>query len=80
MPPIVKLAAVALKKISTSRIFKRKKEMFGLFKKKSPVEKLQEKHKKILEQAFQLSKSERSASDKLYAEAAEIEKEISRHS
>ncbi|EAQ40380.1 Lacal_2735 family protein [Dokdonia sp. MED134] len=54
--------------------------MFGLFKKKSPVEKLQEKHKKILEQAFQLSKSDRSASDKLYAEAAEIEKEISRHS
>ena len=46
----------------------------------SPLEKLQEKHKKILEQAFQLSKSDRSASDKLYAEAAEIEKEISRHS
>lgn len=79
MPSIVKRTYIALKKTATSRIFKIKK-MFGLFKKKSPVEKLQEKHKKILEQAFQLSKSDRSASDKLYAEAAEIEKEISRHS
>ena len=50
--------------------------MFGLFKKKSPVEKLQEEHKKVLEDAFKLSKSNRSESDKLYARAAEIEKEI----
>lgn len=50
--------------------------MFGLFKKKSPVEKLQEQHKKVLEDAFKLSKSNRSESDKLYAKAAEIEKEI----
>jgi len=54
--------------------------MFGLFKKKSEVEKLQEKHKKILERAFQLSKSDRSASDSLYAEAAEIEQQIAQHS
>ena len=54
--------------------------MFGLFKKKSEVEKLQEKHKNILEKAFQLSKSDRSASDSLYAEAAEIEKQIAQHS
>lgn len=50
--------------------------MFGLFKKKSPIEKLQEQHKKVLEDAFKLSKSNRSESDKLYAKAAEIEKEI----
>lgn len=50
--------------------------MFGLFKKKSPEEKLQEEHKKVLEDAFKLSKSNRSESDKLYARAAEIEKEI----
>lgn len=50
--------------------------MFGLFKKKSELEKLQEEHKKVLEKAFQLSKSDRSGSDSLYAEAAEIEKKI----
>ncbi|WP_299769286.1 Lacal_2735 family protein [uncultured Dokdonia sp.] len=50
--------------------------MFGLFGKKSPLEKLQKQHKKILEDAFKLSKSNRSESDALYAKAAEIEKEI----
>ena len=54
--------------------------MFNLFKKKSPLQKLQEEHKKVLEKAYQLSKSDRSASDKLYAEASEIEKEISKYS
>lgn len=53
-----------------------KKIMFGLFKKKSPLVKLQEAHKKVLEDAFKLSKSNRSESDKLYAQAAAIEKEI----
>lgn len=51
--------------------------MFGLFKKKSELDKLQEKHKDILEKAFKLSKTDRSASDALYAEAHEIEKKIS---
>lgn len=50
--------------------------MFGLFKKKSELEKLQEAHKTALEKAFKLSKSDRSASDALYAEANEIEKKI----
>lgn len=50
--------------------------MFGLFKKKSPLEKLQEDHKKVLEDAFTLSKSNRSESDKLYAKAADLEKKI----
>ncbi len=54
--------------------------MFGLFKKKSEVEKLQEKHKVVLEKAYKLSKTDRSASDTLYAQAAEIEKEIAKHS
>ena len=54
--------------------------MFGLFKKKSELEKLQEKHKKVLEKAFQLSKSDRSASDALYVEAAKIEKEVANYS
>lgn len=50
--------------------------MFGVFKKKSALEKLQIEHKKVLEQAFKLSKTDRSASDALYAKANDIEKEI----
>ncbi len=46
--------------------------MFGLFKKKSEKEKLQEKYKSLLEEAFILSKTNRSASDVKTAEAAEI--------
>jgi hypothetical protein len=50
--------------------------MFGLFKKKSEVEKLQEKHDKLLEEAFKLSKTNRKASDAKTAEANEIAKKI----
>ncbi len=50
--------------------------MFGLFKKKSPKEILEAKHKKALEEAFKLSKSNRRASDEKYAEADRILKEI----
>jgi len=50
--------------------------MFGLFGKKSPLEKLEKEHKKVLEEAFTLSKSNRSESDKLYAKAADLEKQI----
>jgi len=50
--------------------------MFGLFGKKSPLEKLEKQHKKVLEDAFKLSKTNRSESHALYAKAAEIEKEI----
>ncbi len=46
--------------------------MFGLFKKKSPVEKLEAKHKKLLEEAFVLAKTNRSASDAKQVEANEI--------
>lgn len=50
--------------------------MFGLFKKKSEVEKLQEKYQKLMKEAFDLSKSNRSASDTKYAEADEVQKKI----
>lgn len=46
--------------------------MFGLFKKKSKKEKLQEKYKKLLEEAFQLSKVDRKASDIKTAEANDL--------
>ncbi|UJH67096.1 Lacal_2735 family protein [Allomuricauda sp. SCSIO 65647] len=50
--------------------------MFKLFKKKSEVEKLQEKYKKLMKEAFELSKINRSDSDRIYAEADEIQKKI----
>jgi len=50
--------------------------MFGLFKKKSKVEKLQEEYQKLKEKAFSLSKTDRTASDKMTAKAEEILKEI----
>lgn len=50
--------------------------MFGLFKKKSPVEKLQAKYQDLLEQAYHLSRTDRAASDAKHAEAEEILKKI----
>ncbi|WP_297338286.1 Lacal_2735 family protein [Algoriphagus sp.] len=50
--------------------------MFGLFKKKSEKEKLQEKYSKMLSEAHKLSHSNRTAADKLMAEAEEIAKKI----
>lgn len=50
--------------------------MFGLFKKKTPLEKLEAKYKSLLEEAFALSKTNRSASDAKQAEADKILKEI----
>ncbi|WP_291721406.1 Lacal_2735 family protein [Bernardetia sp.] len=54
--------------------------MFGLFKKKDPIQdkidKLTAKYKKITEEAFNLSRSDRKASDLKTAEAEEILKEI----
>lgn len=52
--------------------------MFGLFGKSSPTEKLEKKHKKLLEEAYRLSHSNRTAADKLTAEAEEVAKEIDR--
>lgn len=50
--------------------------MFGIFKKKSEIEKLQETYSKMLSDAHKLSHSNRTASDKLLADAEEIAKKI----
>jgi hypothetical protein len=50
--------------------------MFGIFKKKSVAEKLQEKYKKVMEEAFKLQSINRSDSDQKYLEADAILKEI----
>ncbi|GGX24370.1 Lacal_2735 family protein [Aquimarina muelleri] len=50
--------------------------MFGLFKKKSKEEALQEKYQKLMEQWHKLSSVNRSESDKIYAEAETVLKSI----
>ncbi|GAA4826510.1 Lacal_2735 family protein [Algivirga pacifica] len=50
--------------------------MFGLFKKKDPKEQLQKKYEKLLKESHTLSTSNRIESDKKYAEAMEVLKEI----
>ena len=50
--------------------------MFSFFKKKPPIEILNEKYKKLQKEAYQLSTSNRMQSDLKYAEAQEILKEI----
>lgn len=50
--------------------------MFGLFKKKLPVEKLQEQYKKLMKECHTLSASNRSASDAKFAEAEAIQDKI----
>ena len=46
--------------------------MFGLFKKKSEKEKLEEKYQKLLKEAFDLSKTNRILSDKKQEEAQAV--------
>jgi hypothetical protein len=50
--------------------------MFGMFKKKSEAEKLQEKYKKVMAEGFKLQSINRSDSDQKYVEADAILKEI----
>lgn len=50
--------------------------MFGLFKKKSKKEILNKQYKKLLEESYQLSHTDRKASDLKRAEAEEILKEM----
>lgn len=50
--------------------------MFGLFKKKTEVEKLQEKYKKLMEDAYKLQSINRSDSDQKYVEADNLLKKI----
>ena len=49
--------------------------MFGLFN-KNPKAKLEKKYKALMEESFNLSKTNRTASDAKRAEAEEILKEI----
>jgi hypothetical protein len=50
--------------------------MFGLFKKKSEKEKLEEAYKNLLSDAHQLSHTNRKAADAKLAEAEDIVKKI----
>jgi uncharacterized protein Yka (UPF0111/DUF47 family) len=50
--------------------------MLKLFKRKSEKEKLQEKYRKLMEEAYKLSHSNRKAADEKTAEAEEILKKI----
>lgn len=50
--------------------------MFGLFKKKSEKEKLNDKYAKLLKEAFDLSKFNRRESDNKYAEAEKTLRQI----
>lgn len=52
--------------------------MFSLFKKKTPLEKLEEKYQRLLKESFDLSKTNRKASDLKAFEANEVLKEIER--
>jgi hypothetical protein len=50
--------------------------MFSFFKKKSKAERLEARHKQLLEEAYRLSHINRAESDRKYAEAAAVAKEI----
>jgi hypothetical protein len=50
--------------------------MFGLFKKKTEKEKLQEEYKKLLKKSFDLSTVNRAESDKIAAQADELGRRI----
>lgn len=50
--------------------------MFGLFKKKTEIEKLQDKYSKLMAESHKLSTINRSESDAKYAEADDIAKQI----
>jgi predicted transcriptional regulator YdeE len=50
--------------------------MFGIFKIKTPTEKLQNRYKKLMSEWHELSTTNRSASDEKYAEAQEVLNEI----
>lgn len=50
--------------------------MLSIFKKQTQSEKLEKVHKKLLEEAFRLSKINRSAGDAKYAEAQKIQDQL----
>ena len=50
--------------------------MFGLFKKTDPRDKLEKEYRALLQQAFELGKSNRAASDLKRAEAEAVLREM----
>ena len=50
--------------------------MFGIFKRKSELEKLEDLYKKKMKEGYDLQSIDRSASDQKYVEADEILKKI----
>ena len=50
--------------------------MFGIFRKKTKIEKLQLKYKSVMNEAYNLSKTNRKQSDEKYFEADQIFKKI----
>ncbi len=50
--------------------------MFGLFKKRSEIDKLNDEYKKLLKEAYNLSTSNRKLSDAKTAEADKVLKQI----
>ncbi|MDA7570228.1 Lacal_2735 family protein [Flavobacteriaceae bacterium] len=50
--------------------------MFGIFKKKTEIEKLEIKYKALLKEAYDLSKTNRSKSDQKTFGAEEVSKQI----
>jgi len=50
--------------------------MFGIFKKKSEVEKLEDLYKKKMKEGYDLQSIDRNASDQKYVEADQILKKI----
>ncbi|QQX76524.1 MULTISPECIES: Lacal_2735 family protein [Aequorivita] len=52
--------------------------MFGIFKKKTQKEKLQEKYQKLQKESFNLSSTNRKLSDQKAYEAEEVMKQLER--
>ena len=50
--------------------------MFGLFKKKTELEKLRVQYESLMKEAYDLSKIDRTASDAKYAEADQVMNKI----
>lgn len=50
--------------------------MYGILKKKSPLQKLQQRYQKLLKEAHKLSQVNRSQGDAKYAEAEEVLNQI----
>ena len=50
--------------------------MFGLFKKKSELQKLEDRYQKLLKESYELSTSNRTLSDQKAYEANEVLKQI----